>query len=106
MYAAALVKLGLSAPDQVNQSHVSKLSGPQLRAVAFIQCDGVALKGKVDEMRSQLKDFLPVDPDPVDPDAFPEYETQDVVAVYEAEDDGTESSGRDFELTVRGTADW
>ena len=56
------------------------------QAVAHVQCDGVSLKGRVPEMRTQLATLLPegdrADDDdsdctPDNDEATPEYETQD-----------------------------
>ena len=54
VYAALQDKLGLRKEDKVMAIHVAKLTKTQLQAVAFVQCDGGNLKGKVDEMRSGL----------------------------------------------------
>ena len=44
--------------------------------MAFVQCDGLVLRGKVDEKRSQLSDRLPQSTVDL---SYPEYETQDDV---------------------------
>ena len=46
-----------------------------MQAVAFYQCDGKKLSGKVGEMREQLTELLPAGASRTI--AFPEYETQD-----------------------------
>ena len=53
------------------------------QAVAFVQCNGAVLRGKVAEMRDQLRPLLPGTPE------FPEYATQDDVCddVTDCDDD-------------------
>lgn len=77
-YDAVRVKLGLADNDQIIKTHVSKLSIVQLRAVAFLDCKGARLHGKVADMRQQLRDLLPgVMAYECEAPAIPEYETQD-----------------------------
>ena len=90
LYTAVRTKLRLSDAQQIDQSHVSQLSIPQLKAVAFVDCKEATLKGKVAEMRQQLSALLP---EPVEvtsvvatTSAFPEYETQDDLYDSEATD--------------------
>ena len=82
LYSDVLLKLNLDPDAQVLRKHVDKLTGPQLRAVAACQC-ATRLSGKVEEMRTKLKDILPTVsssvPDDLPDNAFPEYPTQDMV---------------------------
>ena len=60
------------------------------QAVAFVQLNGLVLKGKVAELRDQLESRLPVDLSFQD-DGVPEYPTQDdeEVCSSDEEDDAT-----------------
>ena len=71
VYDVVLKKLGR---QDVLKKHARILTGPQLKAVAFVQCDGTSLRGKVGEMREQLQSLLPGDEGTPE---FPEYATQD-----------------------------
>ena len=101
-FAAALTKLGLGKDDPVQQSHVAKLSGPQLRAVAFVQCGGLVLKGKVGDMRDRLKPLLPADSGTVPDESYPEYATQDDQEDFESSGDTTESEHIQLEQLAEG----
>ena len=120
VYNAAMKKLGLTPEQQFHRGHLKDLTGPQLQvymlatllqrcfstpsvyevfvslvpcacqAVAFVQCDGVSLRGKVGDKREQLSRLLP--DAPVD-ESVPEYETQDdVLPEIESDSDSEHST--------------
>ena len=60
-YDRAIEKLGLLPGDTVFRRHAKDLTGPQLKAIAFIHM-GKTLTGSVGDIRSKLEELLPVDP--------------------------------------------
>ena len=93
--AEAMEKLGLQRGDPLYRRHMQDLTGPQLKAIAYFQCDKI-LTGKVADIREELETLIPVDPDhnsdtdDLPDDGVPEYPTQD--EVYEDPDDLSSSS--------------
>ena len=103
VYTVARKKLAFLPEYKFYQRHVKHLSGSELKvcmllvsimyrytnhclcmqAVAYFECCEKKLNGKVDEMRAQLKEMLPVGATRTL--AFPEYETQDPDAEYVSE---------------------
>ena len=96
IYNETRVKLGRVDMD-ILKKHVDMINGPQLKAVAFIQCNGEKLRGKVADMREQLRELLPGDL------GVPEYPTQDEVVAEDAEhipdEDGDTTPDEDGDTT-------
>ena len=61
-FDAARAKAGLKSTEQFFQEHADKLTIPQMKAVAYMICGGVKIKGKAAEVRAQLKKLLPMSP--------------------------------------------
>ena len=76
-----MTKIGLPSGATVYRRHVADLTGPQLKAIAFIHMRK-KLTGSVKDIRKAMEELLPVDPD-YDAEAValgvPEYPTQDEV---------------------------
>ena len=62
-YSAAYQKLGLPPDHRILKQHAAKLTIPQMKAVAFIDC-GETLTGKAAQIRSELVDLLPASREP------------------------------------------
>lgn len=78
-YAAAYRKLGLPPDHRVLKKHASKLTIPQMKAVAFVDC-GETLRGTAAKVREDLMDLLPASREPEPEPVVPEYATQDAEA--------------------------
>ena len=76
-----MTKIGLPSGATVYRRYVADLTGPQLKAIAFIHM-GKKLTGSVKDIRKEMEELLPVDPD-YDEEAaalgVPKYPTQDDV---------------------------
>ena len=90
-YWAAMTKMGLAKDSVVYRKHVkrTKLTIPQIKAVAFVDC-GENLKGPKAQVRSELIDLLPVCQDPDTDEDLP-------VLVPICEDDDGEPVSADTE---------
>ena len=94
-YAVAKRKVKLRRTEKFYKKHAAKLTMDQMKAVAFIDYDGVQLSGKCAEIREQLLQLLPSDDDVEN--SIPEYETQDdfdnsLVSVSDDDSDSDSSS--------------
>ena len=59
---AARKKAGLGPKEQFFQPHADKLTINQMKAVAYMTCGGVKIKGKTQDVREHLKRLLPMEP--------------------------------------------
>ena len=90
-YKRARKKCDIKATEKFFKSHAEKLTISELKAVAFEDCRGATLKGKLADMRQQLADLLPADPcdDSTESEEdAPEYATQDEVYSEVSSDSG------------------
>ena len=74
-YQAARAKVKLAKGDKFCKSHAKKLTIKQIQAVAFIDCAGVCLNGKVAQLREQLENMLSHDL------GVPDYPSQDIIPI-------------------------
>ena len=75
-YSAAYRKLGLPPDYRILKKHAPKLTIPQMKAVAFIDC-GETLTGKAAQIRTELVDLLPASREPAAPEESPSSESDD-----------------------------
>ena len=75
----AMTKLGLQRGMTVYRRHIDSLTAPQLKAVAHFQVGETLTATRIADMRSDMRQLLPVDPHrtAADEDDLPEYPTQD-----------------------------
>lgn len=78
-YDRALAKIGLLPGDTIFRRYADDLTGPQLKAIAFIHM-GKTLTGSVKDIRKTMEELLPVDPHydhAAAAEGVPPYPTQD-----------------------------
>ena len=92
-YAMARKKCKLKPTEKFVKSHASKLTIEQIKAVAFLDCGGIKMAGKLSNMREKLSFILPDDL------GVPDYETQDA-HVYESGCDSGNDTGYTTESDI------
>ena len=89
-YQSAKKKCGVGPKQKFFKSHAAKLTIKEIQAVAFVECNGVVIKGRLKDVREKLAVLLPEDPrdssDEAD-DGVPDYPTQDPLYLLDDDDD-------------------
>ena len=101
-YLSARKKCKLAVTEKFFASHAKKLTIKECAAVAFTDCGGVVLRGRLQNVRTKLETLLPVR------QHIPEYPTQDEVfsdecssSCAEDEDAGdSDSEGADIQIRL------
>ena len=101
-YLSARKKCKLAVTEKFFASHAKKLTIKECAAVAFTDCGGVVLRGRLQNVRTKLETSLPVR------QHIPEYPTQDEVfsdecssSCAEDEDAGdSDSEGADIQIRL------
>ena len=95
-YKKARKKCKVQANEKFFKSHAEKLTINELKAVAFEECGGATLKGKLQDMRQQLADLLPADP--CDDSTESEYDAPDYATQDEVYSEVSSDSGEDLHV--------
>lgn len=107
-WAQAIVKMGLASDSKVFQEHVvgTKLTIPQMKAVAFVEC-GEVITGNAAAVRRELIGLLPKRPagDETDDDLPPllEVETSSSSGTESSSESGDESTEEEAQCAAQQT---